>query len=660
MKILIVVFSLLCTTCMYAQSPTGLALGKKIENRLAAGQKHLYSAKLKSDQFIVVSVMQDGIDLFVEVKDPSGKVIGGYDSPNGKHGAEIVTFNTSTAGVFTFKIRPLEEDEDKGAYSVEWLKAEAVASTPEKRIDQIISGMLVPGGAGASVAVAHGDKILFSKGYGMANVEYDIPNAPNTIFHIASISKQFTAFAIAMLADQGKISVNDDIRKYLPELHDFGKTITIKQLAHHTSGLRDQWNLLALAGWRLDDVITKNQVLNLISNQKELNSPPGEEFNYCNTGYTLMAEIVSRVSGMSFSEWCAQNIFKPLGMNNTLFYEDHEKIVKNRAYSFQESPVGLKKSVLSYANAGATSLFTTTEDLIKWSNNFQKSKVGNAAVLKQMDERAILNKGDTLSYAFGQDLNKYKGLSTKSHGGADAGYRSFLVRFPEQEYTIVVLSNLASFNTGKLAYEIADLYLKPYIKEDQPKPSAEEKTGPAVVVSEELLKLYSGQYQLSTGMVVNFKVENGKFIVQPTNQPPFMLEAKSDREFLISAIGATVAFDRDNNNAVNQFTLTQGGQKIIALRMKEFDKEKVDLSKYVGEFYSPELETSYHIIVKDNGLIAKHIRHEPTTLTPISPDTFSTSAWFMGNIVFIMDAQGKVTGMKVSSGRVKNVQFERK
>ena len=660
MKLLLSTLLALCTASMHAQTPTALAPGKKIEDRIGSGEKHLFNANLKSGQFIVLSVMQNGIDLFVEVKDPQGKVIGGYDSPNGKHGAEIVTFTTAGAGNFIFEVRPLDEEKDSGAYTIELLKAEAAATTPDKKIDQMMSAIILPGGAGASVAVAQGDKILFSKGYGMANVEYDIPNSPKTIFHIASISKQFTAFAIAMLADQGKISIDDDIRKYLPEIHDFGKVITIKHLVHHTSGLRDQWNLLALAGWRLDDVITKNQVLNLISNQKELNSAPGEEFNYCNTGYTLMAEIVSRVSGMSFSDWCAQNIFKPLGMNNTLFYDDHEKIVKNRAYSFHESPVGLKKSVLSYANAGATSLFTTTEDLIKWSNNFQKMKVGNAAIMKQMDHRAVLNKGDTSSYAFGQDVNKYKGLVTRSHGGADAGYRSFLVRFPEQGYSIVVLSNLASFNTGKLAYEIADLYLKPFLKEEKPATKRPDNAVPAVVVSEELLKLYSGQYQMTTGMVVNFKIDNGKFVVQPANQPPFALEARSDNEFFISAIGATISFERDNNNAVNQFTFAQGGQKITASRLKDFDKEKIDLSKYAGEYYSPELETSYHIVVKDKGLIAKHIRHDPTTLTLISPDTFSGDAWYMGTIVFDTDSQGKVKGMKVSSGRVKNVKFERR
>ncbi len=531
--------------------------------------------------------------------------------------------------------------------------------TSEKQIDQLVSAMLQPGNGGVTVAIAKQDKILFSKGYGSANPEYDIASSPKTIFHVASVSKQFTAFAIALLADQGKISLDDDIHKYLPELHDFGHKITIKHLVHHTSGLRDQWNLLALAGWRLDDVITRNQVLRLISHQEELNFKPGDEFSYCNTGYTLMGEIVSRVSGKSFSEWCGENIFKPLQMNNTLFYDDHEKIVKGRAYSFQDSPGGLKKSVLSYANAGATSLFTTAEDLTKWSNNFYTMKVGNAKVMKQMEERGILNKGDTISYAFGQDISKYRGVKIIAHSGGDAGYRSYLLRFPEQKYSIVVLSNFASFNPAKLANNIADIYLKEYLKEE-PKKTEEKTPASASKVSDALLKLYEGQYQLNNEMIVSFKLDGGKFIAQATGQPPVSLVASSDTEFFIEGMDLKIVFNKTNDNAVNQFTLYQGGQTMIAPRMKPFDPGSVDLKIFTGTFYSTELQTSYTLALKGDTLIANHIRHEPAKMTVIGKDAFSTDAWFMSKIEFTRNDKSEITGLKVSSGRVKNVKFIKK
>lgn len=525
-----------------------------------------------------------------------------------------------------------------------------------KKIDDLAKNLAKAGDPGFTVAVAKGDKLLFSKGYGSANPEYDIPNSPTTIFHVASVSKQFTAFAIALLADQGKISLNDDIRKYLPELKDFGHKITVKHLVHHTSGLRDQWNLLALAGWRLDDVITKDQVLRLISHQDELNFKPSDEFSYCNTGYTLMAEIVSRVSGKPFPEWCRENIFTPLQMDHTLFYDDHEKIVKNRAYSFHDSPEGLKKSVLSYANAGATSLFTTAEDLAKWSNNFYTMKVGNARVMQQMEERGILNDGDTINYAFGQDISKYKGVKAIAHSGGDAGYRSYLLRFPDQKYSIIVLSNMASFNPGRLAYQIADTALKGTLVEDAKKEEPKKPAGP-FKVSEALLKLYEGEYQLTPDMIVTVRLDNGILTGRATGQSAFPLTASSETEFIFDPAGIRITFPKPTDNSVNQFVFNQGGNTIVAPRVKPLDPKSTNLNDYVGTYYSPELETSYRIILKDNKLSTQHIRHDPTDLTSTGNDTFSTDTWFMGRIEFVRDKDSRVSEMKVSSGRVKNVRF---
>jgi hypothetical protein len=372
-----------------------------------------------------------------------------------------------------------------------------------------------------------------------------------------------------------------------------------------------------------------------------------------------MAEIVSRVSGKTFSEWCHENIFKPLNMSHTLFYDDHEKIVKNRAYSFYETPGGLKKSVLSYANAGATSLFTTAADLVKWSDNFQTMKVGNARIMKQMDERGILNKGDTITYAFGQDIGKYKGVKTISHGGADAGYRSFLVRFPEQKYTVAVLSNLASFNTGSLAYKIADIYLKDYLKEEEKKPELEKQKTEAVQVSEELLKLYSGRYELQPGMIVTMRLDNGKLIAETSGEPSFTLVAKTESEFLIAAIGARITFQKNEANVVNQFIFDQAGRTMTASRIKEFDSKSVNLGSYQGTYYSSELETSYTLVVEENKLVAKHIRHEPVQMTPAAENTFTTDVWYMSTVEFTKNEKGEVNGLKASSGRVRNVRFDK-
>ena len=326
------------------------------------------------------------------------------------------------------------------------------------KVDQLFTQWDRWDSPGAALAVVREGKVIYKRGYGCAQLEYNSPITPSTIFHVASVSKQFTAFSIAMLANQGKLSLDDDIHKYLSEVPDFGKTITIRHLIHHISGLRDQWELLAQAGWRLDDIITKEHILKMVRHQKDLNFDPGEEYLYCNTGYTLLAEIVSRVTGQSFREWTEANIFKPLGMSNTHFHDDHEMIVKNRAYSYRPlEGGGFKKSVLSYANVGATSLFTTVEDLARWTQNFEDARVGGKKVVDQMVSQGVLNSGREISYAFALSVGKHKGLRMIGHSGGDAGFRSYLMIFPEHKVGIAILSYLISFNKSRIARQVADI-----------------------------------------------------------------------------------------------------------------------------------------------------------------------------------------------------------
>ncbi|HMP99518.1 MAG TPA: serine hydrolase domain-containing protein [Cyclobacteriaceae bacterium] len=255
----------------------------------------------------------------------------------------------------------------------------------ESKIDSLFQQWDKPNTPGAAVGVLKDGELIFAKGYGMANLEHNIPITSQTIFHIASESKQYTNFCIAMLAEAGKLSLDDDIRQYLPYVPDFGKTITIRHLIHHTSGLRDQWQLLSIAGTRIDDVIKQEHVINLVKNQKELNFEPGSRYLYCNTGYTLLAEIVKAVSGKSLRDYAHENIFQPLGMHNTHFHDNYTEIVKGRANSYTAiDSATFRNSVLSYSTVGATSLFTTIEDEAKWLNNFYTAEVGAEKLMAQM------------------------------------------------------------------------------------------------------------------------------------------------------------------------------------------------------------------------------------------------------------------------------------
>ena len=634
--------------------------GSKISKKITTGETHEYHLNLETDKYVYIKLFQKGIDLKINLF-VDDEELGEFDSPNYRNGEEPITFTTTKKGKYRLKVSSIDDEDHNGMYDISVLKIDPKATTIEGQVDQLFTVYDTNKTPGAAISVIKDGKIIYKKGYGMSNLEYGIPIAPSTVFHIASVSKQFTAFAILLLEKDGKLSYDDDVRKYIPEVPDFGKTITLRHLANHTSGMRDQWNLLAIGGWRLDDVITKEHVMKLVERQEELNFNPGEEYLYCNTGFTLMAEVVARVSGKTFAEFTEERIFKPLGMNSTLFYDDHEKIVKNRAYSYYGASDGYKKSILSYANVGATSLFTTVEDLSQWALNFENPKVGTPEMMEEMKQKGVLNNGNEINYALGQSVGKYKGLNRVGHGGADAGYRTYIGRFPDQKFSVITFGNDAGFNSGGLAHQIADLYLKDdFQEEDKPqrkeKETADNDEG-NIVVDQEILQSYVGEYEIQPGFILSITTEGDKLFGQATGQSQVELAPKSDKEFLVTSVNAKITFNTENSGQISSLTLLQGGQNIEAKRLKSFDKDGVDLEVYTGKFYSSELETSYQLIVEEGQLLARHSRLEDIKLTPTKEDFFSGNQWFFGQIEFTRNDNDQINGCKVTSGRVRNLKF---
>lgn len=535
------------------------------------------------------------------------------------------------------------------------LQAQNKVSEIEPQIDKLFSFWDNINSPGASVAVMKDGEIVFSKGYGAANLEYDIPNTPSTIFHVASVSKQFTAFAILLLVEEGKLSLEDDIRKYIPEVPDFGHTITLRHLASHTSGMRDQWNLLSMAGWRMDDVITKEHVLTMVSRQKELNFLPGEEYYYCNTGFTLLAEVVARVSEMSFAEFTHERIFKPLKMENTLFYDDHQKVVKNRAYSYYLDQMKMKKSVLSYANVGATSLFTTAEDLCRWAMNLKHPKIGSKESITLMNTEAKLNNGSTFGGALGQFVSPYKGLHQIQHGGADAGYRSYIGRFPEQDFAVVVLSNHAWFNPNQKALEIADIYLKDHFVEEK-----QEQNRITEVVSKastKALKAYEGFYWNDKGNYSRkiYLREDTLRYSRGNSESPLVPIGGNKFQMLNVEDKLIVEFIEENKMKV----VVNDDDPIISKQYEPKEYATKELVEFTGTFYSEELGTSYQILLEEEELIIQHMRTGRATMKSLKEDFFNASAWYMGNIQFVRNEQGKIKGLTMTNGRVRNLRFEK-
>src|SRR5579884_198857 len=424
---------------------------------------------------------------------------------------------------------------------------------------------------GAALAVVQEGEIVYKRGYGMANLEYGVPITPATIFHVASLSKQFTAFAINLLALEGRLSLDDDIRTHFPEFGDFGKTITLRHLRHHTSGLRDQWDLLRLAGWRMEDVITEQDILDLAWKQRDLNFAPGAEHLYCNTGDTLLAVTVKRVSGQSLPEFAQERIFGPLGMTNTHFHDDHHRIVPNRAYSYapREDGEGFEHRVLSFSNVGTTSLFTTVEDLARWDRNFAALQIGGPEALALLQERGRLNDGTPIDYAAGLAFGEYRGLQTVGHGGADAGYRADFLRFPEERFTVIVLANRSDANPGALTRRVADLYLADRlgpVPGEAPAPPAEpsQKT-----LTPDQLAEYAGDFfsdELTA--IYTLQLRDGALTLR-TRKEEFPLQPSESPDTFTGPLGQ-ITFTRTRSKRIHGFAITTG--RVRNLRFRKTQK----------------------------------------------------------------------------------------
>ncbi len=506
---------------------------------------------------------------------------------------------------------------------------------------------------GCALSVMQDGQVVYKRGYGMADLDHDVPITPQTVFHVASISKQFTAAAIILLSQQGKLSLDDDVRKFVPELPDFGVRITIKHLIYHTSGLRDQWSLLSLAGWRYSlDLITDDDVLELMSRQKELNFKPGDQHVYCNTGYTLLAQIVKRVSGETLREFTSQHIFIPLDMPSTHFRDDHAEIVKHIAYGYVdgENGEGYRLSVTNFDTVGATSLLTTVEDLAHWDENFYHPRVGGSAMVEQQLQRGKLNNGKELDYAFGLVHGKYRGLPTIDHGGADAGYRADLLRFPEQHFSVACLCNKGEINPGELTRKVADIYLDKQLRDP---PAHSEPPNQPLTVSAQKLSQYSGLYwKADDQRALRVLAKDGKLFLAFSIDERVELTALSESRFRLSVAPVTIVFE----DAEMRLQSDGASTPERFARVTEFKPGPDQLAAFTGDYRSAEIDPVYRITIENGGLVLKHLKSKPEKLEPTLEDHFMGLG---GDMHFERDSAGQIMGFVLDSGRIKNFHFKK-
>ncbi|MEO1654565.1 MAG: serine hydrolase domain-containing protein, partial [Bacteroidota bacterium] len=460
---------------------------------------------------------------------------------------------------------------------------------------------------GVALAFVKNGKVIFQNGYGMANLEYNIPISPNTVFHAASLSKQFTAYSILLLEKQGKLSLEDDVRKYIPEVPDFGKKITLLQLASHTSGLRDQWRLLHLAGWRPDDVILNQDILDLVAQQKDLNFDPGSKLMYSNTGYTLLAEVVARVSGQSFAEFTQEQIFTPLQMTNSQFYDDYHKIVKNRAYSYDNKDGNISKRKLSFSTVGATSLFTTALDMCKWALHLNTLAEKDPKLAGKMSQQAYLNNGEITEAAMGQWTGvKFNGLEWFDHTGSDASFRAYFSRFPESNSAVIVLGNTTPLDARDYGLSVAELFLEELFKEEA---KSEKKAKPRkkykyIRLSPEALNKFCGKYwEPEEFYNREIKVVNDTLIYYRSESSQTKLAPVGNNEFkmLDDPNDVSVYFELNQKNEPTMRLNINDERQVIFLKYQP----DIALDAYPGRYYSPELESSIQIQASPKGLQAK-------------------------------------------------------
>lgn len=511
--------------------------------------------------------------------------------------------------------------------------------------------------------IKHG-QVVYQQNYGMADLERHVPITPVTVFDIGSTSKQFTAMCILLLAKQGKLSLDDEIQKYVPELPRYPDRITIRHLIHHTSGIRDYLVLMSLAGMSEVNDYSEQQVLDLLARQKGLNFKPGEEYLYSNSGYFLLSVIVKRASGKSLRTFAEENIFRPLKMEHTHFHDDFTEIVKHRALAYGPKDGGghvLNISLFDVVGDGC--LFTTVGDLAKWDENFYNNKLGGGKQLvEKMETPGKLNNGSSLKYAFGLVIDDYRGLRTVSHGGAWAGYRAELLRFPSERFSVIVLANRSDTNPTALARQVADIYLANRLApaEEKDKPKTKIRTVPKtpVQVPLPLLETYVGEYEFLRGVVLNVFIKNGCLFAQATGQDQFELLAATDNTFYPKDFEAQFVFEKmPDGKPVKKMMLHQGGHDIPGKRITPYVPKPNTLKMLCGEYASEELGVTYSISLKDGSpVLTNRANMEDQPLRPITQDELRAPGRIL---VFERNNQKQVTGFRLDAGRVKNVNFLR-
>ncbi len=530
-------------------------------------------------------------------------------------------------------------------------------------VDSIFAEWNKPDVPGCALGIINNGKLIYSNGYGIGDLEHDIFITPSSVFYIGSVSKQFVTFSILLLEEKGKLDLDDEIQKFLPDFPEYETPLTIRHFIHHTSGVRDYLTLMYLKGRSYLDHIEDDEVYELIKNQNVLNFSPGEQYLYSNSCYFMLAMIIEKAAGQSLKEFAKENIFEPLGMHQTIFYDDNTDIIINRVFSYEkeQNGDGFDNLIMRFDLVGSGGVYSNIEDLFLWDQNFYFNKLGKGGqeIVQKMHEEGLLNNGESSGYAFALNIGTYKGLKTVSHGGALAGYRAQLMRFPEQNFSVIILSNRSDANPTSKAYQVADIFLKDKLEVDEKEEQKLNKSNERVVKlsTKKLEKFcasywniedsYSRKIYLKNDTLIYYRSENSESNLIPINQNEFkMLGVNADIE---------VKFEiRENNKQIMIITIDEGDPiESVAYEPASYSNE--ELKNFVGSYNSDELNVVYDLMMKDADLILYLKGKEISVMHAIKDNVFSNDDF--GVFEFKVDSNGRIEEFELMAGRVKNLKF---
>ena len=522
---------------------------------------------------------------------------------------------------------------------------------------------------GCSVGAVKDGNLVYKRAFGLANLDYDVPNTTSTLFNLASVSKPFTAMSIALLAEQGKLSLDDEIQKHVPEIPKYDHPVTIRHLIHHSSGIREYQALVLFGGLGMDNVYSDKTILEMLGRQKNISFVPGSKYQYSNSNYHLLGIIVGRVSGKSLREFAQENIFKPLGMKNTLFFDNRFEVVKNRASGYMVGPgtnIRVRSSLFDLVGGGG--VLTTIEDLYLWTQNYYEPKVGNKETIRMMTTPGTLNGSEKMTYAFGVWRQEYKGLPTIEHSGNMAGFRAKIFAFPEQKFTAIALCNNTAILPSVIVAKLADIYLEGQLKPVAPGPTsaAQSALPPTTAISPKDAEVYAGIYaHRESGKMLKLSVKDGKLVESAIFNKEVPVSAAAENRLIVAegnGMAELMPIIGKSGAVVEIRIMTKSGKPDVFVPAKPPLDSPHQLSEYAGNYYGEELDADHKISLNGDKLSLQISESLILQLTPAYADVF-TAAGGQINLLFKRDDKGKITGSIFNSGAdgrdVKGVDFRR-